>query len=489
LERRESISKKVNRKVLSTVMQENIRRIATFISITPSIPRAVRLSNISQGESEREVLGRVIWRSRVNGTSMESELIERSRDLDDQPWIMTGIRGLIRSQEGSDRSEIQRACVDIVERVSEDQKEAMTEYSNSLRSPASALFAIGVLLPILLATMIPIAGLSTKTIIMLAIFLWFGLPYLILMITEELVLKRPMVTSRQVNLRSSLSFSNSSPLLLVLGSSMTLIGVLSLIFKDLQMVILNGPFPGSDPTYILLSLIGISFAVSGTVISLFSWRISLEEDYEKEGNLVPELLSKIGIQLMEGRSIERSIARGLDTTGQKVPLFGIVDETSGPGISRAVMIARSLSSSGGSSGGKAVKVLSEHITSMRRNERSLKEMIRSNIGQMETTASILAPIMIGVSIGIFELMERSTSSVTGDNIGGITISSGDVTTSGFILFCGVYLLMISIVTTLSIHRLENGTLGGGWKKVPRNLIASSLMFTGGVFISTIMFGG
>jgi hypothetical protein len=119
----------------------------------------------------------------------------------------------------------------------------------------------------------------------------------------------------------------------------------------------------------------------------------------------------------------------------------------------------------------------------------MKEQIRSSIGQMETTSSVFAPVMIGISVGIFDLMGNSSSGVEGGGMIGFSVSPGGLSLTGFILLSGVYLLLLSITTTITMRRLETGRIEGGLRRVPRNLILSSLTFSLGVVISTLILGG
>jgi len=473
-----------------SILQENVRRISTFISITPSIPRAVRMSHVSQSGDEGKVIGSVIWNSRVNGTSIEDELLRTSKNYEDtDPWVHSSIDGLIRAQDGSDPSDIKRSCDLVIRRLGDDIRESMTEYSNSLKSPASALFAIGVLLPILLATMIPIAGLSEKTVVMVGSLLWVGVPYLIMLITVNLVFRRPTIHNDPAGDRKKMDLTLFSLTPLLTGLFL-LTMMFIFILSGVEMPVLHeGPFPDRETSTVLLGLLGASLTAAGGIRMM---TVSGERSREMEKRrtaLVPDLLSEMGSHLMEGRSIEKAVQKGYERIGARPPLLGIIDGKNGDPVSNGTRVASDLSRFGGTFGGTAVKVLSKHLREMERNERSLKEMVRSNIGQMETTATIMAPIMIGTSVGIFELMGRTTSSVDGSTIAGMSLSAGDLTTSGFILLTGVYLLILSVATSVSLYRLEEGALRGGWKKVPRNVLLSSLMFTGGVLISTLLFGG
>jgi hypothetical protein len=147
--------------------------------------------------------------------------------------------------------------------------------------------------------------------------------------------------------------------------------------------------------------------------------------------------------------------------------------------------AREFSRAGKGAGGRAVRAFSRHIKELQDLERDLSSRVRSAVGQMEVTASIFAPLMIGISAGIFTLMDSISSEVPdGMLFGGA--SSSTVGPWQFLLLAGGYLLMLSIATTLTIFRLERGRTDGGWHRVPRRLVQSSLAFTAGTILSSIL---
>jgi hypothetical protein len=106
---------------------------------------------------------------------------------------------------------------------------------------------------------------------------------------------------------------------------------------------------------------------------------------------------------------------------------------------------------------------------------------------MEVTASIFAPLMIGTSAGIFTLVE----SMGGGASTGVLFSSRSMDVMEpwqFLLMTGGYLFTLSIVTNLTIYRLENGRTNGGWHKVPKRLVQSSFAFCLGAVGSSLMIG-
>lgn len=476
----------LNRKVSASAMHDNVRRMASFLSTNPSLPKAARLSHVSQeGEGER-ILGQILWKSRTTGESLEEALLERSRSLDDLA-LESSLEGLISAQSESSLQEVTRTCNAVVERMGEDIKEKMSSYTSSLRGPSTALFGLGVLLPVLLATMIPIAGFSTRTIVMIGFLMWVVVPFLIIRTGRTLVLRRPIVRTNgsDPSTYHFNYFSLSGPLA---GTMVLIAGALHLMdIVDLPLL-LEGPFPDTDSTSVLMLLLGSSAVLCSLTSGFMGKKSEKREKILKEEEKVPDLLSEIGTRVMEGKSFEKALERGMERIKDNPTMMGKVPANGGP-LRNNLTVAREYSRAGSSIGGSSIKALSGHLGEMLRLQASMKEAVRNSIGQMETTSSIFAPLMIGVSVGIFELMGRSTGSMDGGQMIGASMSQGDMTIAGFILLAGVYLLLLSISTTLTMRRLEEGDPTVGWERVPRNLMLSSITFTAGVAGSTLLLGG
>ena len=478
---------------MASAMQDNVRRISSFMSINPSISNATRLSHVSQtGDGER-ALGQVLWMSRTASTGLEQALLRSSRLMDrEDAVIIPAIEGLISAGSESSQDEVRRSSESVVERMNEELKDRMGTYASSLKGPSTALFALGVLLPILLATMIPIAGLSNRTVVMIGSLLWGGVPLMIMFTTGRLVLRRPMLPLSGSDLKNPIKPTLLSVFIMITGMILTIISSMELLLDGAPIIILDGPFPDPDSSCLLALLMGISFLIASGSSMISSEKDRIREKEEEEMGRVPDLLSEIGSQLMEGRSLEIAIVRGFKRIGRVPPLQGRISSLAemdhGP-VLRLTKVSSEFASAGGRAGGRSVKALSKHLKEMGRLERSMKEMVRSSIGQMEITASIFAPIMVGASVGIFRLMDRSATTITGNEMIGTTFSRGDLTVPGFIVLAGVYLIILSLTTTLSMYRLEEGVPHGGWSRVPKNVILASFTFTAGVVVSTLLIGG
>jgi hypothetical protein len=418
---------------------------------------------------------------------LEEALLERSRSLDDLT-LESSLEGLISAQSESSLQEVRSTCNAVVDRMGEDIKEKMTSYSSSLKGPSTALFGLGVLLPVLLATMIPIAGFSTRTVVMIGFLMWILVPFLIIRTGRTLVLRRPIVRAsshKDTHSYDSNPFSLLGP---IIGIIIMIAGSVNLLEIFNLPIILKGPFPDPDSTSVLLFLLGVSVFISSLAWGFIKKKQQRRRELSKEEEKVPDLLSEIGTHLMEGRSFERALERGMERIDYNLTMLGRVPIMGGP-LRNSLTVAREYSRAGSNVGGSSIKALSGHLREMLRLQFSMKEAVRNSVGQMETTSSIFAPIMIGVSVGIFELMGRSAGSVDGGQIIGASMSGGSMTIAGFILLAGVYLLLLSISTTLTMRRLEEGDPAVGWERVPRNLMLSSITFTAGVAGSTLLLGG
>ncbi|MGA1872510.1 MAG: hypothetical protein ACMUHY_02465 [Thermoplasmatota archaeon] len=475
-------------------MHDVVRRISAFLEINPSLPAAVKLTRTSLPQSEQSILGELVWSPFASGRSFDvvyGDFCERWSAR--SPVIGRALKSLGNVERESTEMEVVISARALVARLSEESKALMEGYSRSLSGPATALFGIGVLLPILLATMIPVAGVSGRTAVMIGFVLWIVLPAGILHMGSSLVLKRPCL-GEGIDAEGPGKFSPG-----LLDIVLVIVGALLLLSIPMGVISVTGvpagiAGGGSASAYVLISMLGASFILAGVVgaVTRISRRSLL--GYLAVRDRSPLLLRKLSTFLMEGHSFEFSLKRML--RGEKVgtgmehrPLPGtrLRDGRIPEPLLSYLESSMEFSKAGRGPGGRAVRAFSKHIQELQDLERDLSSRIRSAVGQMEITSSIFAPLMIGASAGIFSLM----GSVKGEAPSGMLFggaSSGTIESWHFLLISAVYLLMLSITTTLTIYRLENGTTKGGWHKVPPRLIQSSVAFTAGVMASSFMIG-
>ena len=482
------------------VMNDAVRRMCAFLEINPSLIKALRDSFTSLPERDRPVLSGLIWEIRGGIRSFEDIFsdfrMEWSRRSGSIGKALRSLEGIMNE---SDRSEVIGTARRTVSELSRDGRASMADYIRSLSLPTSALFALGVLLPVLLATMIPLAGIGGRTAWMVAFLLWVVVPVGITVTGSVLVGRRPMFRSRQnVKRGARFTFDLAAMAGISIGTFLFLISLLD-ILRIVNILDIPGLGFGTIGRYLLL-LWGLSLITAGCVRVASADYRRAELILEEEGDTLPELMRSIGTSIQEGLSYERSLDRAFRDIGVgagegNIPqkeIFGGEGNTGEGVLASQVRVVKEFSRAGPEAGGKAINALASHLSDLRNLEEEMEQKIRSTIGQVEMTASLLAPVMIGSSIGIFKLLEgNSLPDSSGEGVGMMWAGSPGaeaLSSSSFLIISGIYLLLLSISTSLILHRLSKGTPHGGWHRVPPRILISVTSFTLGVLGSSALIG-
>ncbi|MGA1866306.1 MAG: hypothetical protein ACMUFK_02430 [Thermoplasmatota archaeon] len=476
-------------------MHDIVRRLSAFLEINPSLPSAVRLTRTSLPEVDQPMLGELAWAPFTRGRPFNEVYEEFKEEWSERSSLIGRALDSLGSIENeASRNEVALSARALVTRLSEESKTMMEEYSRSLAGPSTALFGIGVLLPILLATMIPVAGITGRTALIIGFVLWVVLPLGIVLLGNSLVLKRPPLGAEHPTAATRRgSFPKPLDVLLMAAGAVLLILSVLVVVTGVELP-LTLPGSGRESLFILLMLMGISALLSGVIGWMSRGPKEAGERFSAVRKRSPVVLRDISSWVMEGRSFESALKRSLskravetDKSYRLLPGHSSGETGLPEPLLSYLGSAREFSRAGGATGGRAIRAFSKHIQELLYLEGDMSARVRSAVGQMEVTSSIFAPIMIGASAGIFNLM----GSVQGEIPEGMIFGGcarGTLEPWHFLLISGGYLLMLSITTTLTIYRLENGTIGGGWHRVPRRMIQSSLAFSFGVLASSYLIG-
>ncbi|MGA1793649.1 MAG: hypothetical protein ACMUHM_06840 [Thermoplasmatota archaeon] len=475
-------------------MHDVVRRLSAFLEINPSLPAAVRMARTSLPLNEQYVLGGLTWGPFTEGRPFDEKFEEFREEWSSRsPVIGRALGSLISAEREASRAEVVVSARSLVSRLSEESKAMMETYSRSLAGPSTALFGMGVLLPILLATMIPVAGISGRTAVLIGFFLWFILPCSIMVMGSSLVMKRPSLGSGNRLKAAKWSPPGAFDLIIITLGLAVMIAACLLVLRRLE---LPAPvqFVDSSSASVLLGMCGVSALLAGLIgwLTRGSYRAGKEHEEVRKGS--PVFLRELSSSLLEGRSFEFALKRALSKTKagaisaiKLLPGATPVEANIPEPLVTYLESAEEFSRAGKGPGGKAVRAFSRHVDEMLDLERDLSSRVRSAVGQMEVTASIFAPLMIGASAGIFRLIGSVQEGTPDGMLFGGGARSG-MEPWNFLLLSAGYLLIMSMVTTLTIHRLEKGATDGGWHKVPKRLVQSSLTFSLGVVTSSIVIG-
>ena len=477
------------------VMYDAVRRMASFLEVTPSLIYSVKYSIQSMAPDDRKVLSCLIWDSRGGGKSFARSYSDFRRGWSERdPLISKALSDLEQAGSEPTHPEVKRSARRTIRELTSGARRKATEYSESLKAPSTGLFAVGVLLPVLLATMIPVAGLGEGTVWMLAILLWFILPGGIMIIGGRLVRKRPLFGVET----SEPSHPTLSLWCMVLSSAGVVLLILfaySIIFET-KIIDPAIPISGKEISYLGL-ILSLALIIGG--FSLFidggaGRRTNTKEDVMKEA---PNLLLELGSRVQEGLSFEASMSRAVSASGENIremrgsvaPPPGVVKVKKPPSwLSHLISASRQFSRAGSEAGGTAIKALGGHIRELNNLKDEMAVKVKSAVGQMEITASLIAPVMIGGSVAIFHLLDSTPVSDGGPLLMMGSPASETIPSTTFILLTGGYLLLLSITTTLVLYRLKNGSEKGGWHLVPTRVLAAAVSYVLGAIGGSFVIG-
>jgi len=493
LSRKEPVDARRLERSEMTSMHDSVRRIASFLEVNPSLISAVKQTYASLPDDRRGPLGDLIWSARAKGGDFSKEY-ERFRAGWDgrDPVVGRALGDLQMAEREPTVMEVAMSARRAMDDLTEAVRLEMSRYVGSLQGPTTALFAIGVLLPVLLATMIPLAGLGRSSMVMIGAFLWVGVPLSIVHFGGRIIDRRPMYKGVRAS-HARRPRPGVTALEAAGGAAGCLLSIVSASHLatslDLPLAL---PGLGSDDTALIMLMWGIALLGSSLLHALSRASIAQEIRSKEIGRRIPPLLQSLAAGVSDGLSFEGALKRTLAADGSFLagavavfPGMTTDPEVRDPELDNVLKAARHFSRAGSEAGGRALRALANHHRNVITLEEELVQRIDSSVGQMEVTASLFAPLMIGASVGIFDLLEPDRLSE------GLSLLGGGASTMGttpFILISGVYLMLLSASSSMTISRLRSGRASGGWAKVPFNLVRAMASFTAGIVLSSMIIG-
>ncbi|QLH74013.1 MAG: hypothetical protein HPY73_00120 [Methanomassiliicoccales archaeon] len=392
---------------MSMLLSPSIERAVSYASEHGDGPLSTRLRSVCWEAA-------VAWSSDV-GTGLvqfSSSLSEEVRDL------KLSLQMIMTAATERSRIGLERLLEKANHLVVQGTKERMDRYVNSLSFPTMVLFAFGVLLPVMLFSLVP-------------------------MLDMKLMMGDPRAVS-------SIGSEQAAFLMLVIFPTCTFLFARSTLIKHPMRKQFG---PSSIETRSILFMVALAFFIGVTTYSMKIYRPYLtvflvaivpsifaytkfikverasKEALRSEKELVMALF-QVGNYMLSGSSMESALlttSRSIRSESFKKMVSEIMHrlQTEGLTMEQAfrsckvlsnvssltrnafLTVARSSSLDPRSSGMIAVN-LAKYISELRESERKGRERIRSVIEMMSYTSMLFAPIVIGVTGSLYELVSGIT---------------------------------------------------------------------------------
>ncbi len=353
------------------------------------------------------------------------------------------------------------------------KKKLVESFAASLGTPATILFALGILLPMIIGSLLPmmtIGGLdidlaSTQTtssdqaswtggFILSVLLMDVVFPVIAFVYARSILARRPGVHTVSQGEKHENRARRASVSLLVMVS-FAVLSYLTLTYLT---------FWGIEASLAaLLFLLGTGLGIGYYLYGPREGSALSVESLERLEDQMPDMLFQLGSRLSEGQALERAmedVARSMDGTEMGEFLARAVGrmKRSGQALSVAILSpdegilvsypSRKLfgtmklvidsAEKDPQAAGRTMISMSNHMRDLANTDREMRLRLRSTVDSMRSTALLFAPVIMGVTIGLYSLLGRTFGDVNGGDIIPVPL---------FIMLIGVY-LMFSVATII-----------------------------------------
>lgn len=454
-------------------LPETVNYMTMSLRVNPSLSKAITFASENADEPISTSLKKVIWRVYMNeNTTLEDSFLkfayrwgEWNRHLKRSLYAVRS--SLLEKTEDGFRNSLERANKLIIEGTKQDMK----KFSESLRTPTTVLFALGILLPLIIGAMLPMMALAGLDISALTTEVpesesYFSLPFLIILMNGVFPLIAFIysyhIVGQKPGMKSPLKFESEvrkrphlimSAILLVVG--LLLISFGEQFFKEYM------PIP-----YFFVVVIPISYYFLVTSVPEKKKREKLMK-MEKE---FPNLLFQLGSRIAEGLSLERAFLKSTDTLKDaeitqlvnkinksikmshqslESSLFGeegILKEHPSRSIRSTMKTVIKISEKDPETAGKSIMRIANYKEELQQLDEEMKNMLSKNIQMMKGTALIFAPFTMGILASLYYMLEDIFT-----GLGSVEL----VSPVAFSSVMGVYLLLMGAVITYFTKSIES----------------------------------
>ncbi|MFO8109168.1 MAG: hypothetical protein R6U17_01400 [Thermoplasmata archaeon] len=442
---------------------EGINYMTMSMRAHPSLHNAILFAANNVDEPLASRLKKAIWEVYLRQrSSLEDSIIALAGEWgewnDDLKRSLYVIRSSVleNTQEGLEAT-LQRAN-DI---ITTGTKQKIRDFSNSLKTPTTILFALGILLPLIIGAMMPMmtlggldltsiyqeqaeqtGGLKLAHVVLLMNIL---IPFGAFVYSYKILINRPGTTVLP-------SMDTDEKTAYYIPSAILVSGLILVWLFRTQLEFLM-PLP-----WIWAPVLAVSYYLISSSWKQRKQRMEILE-LEKE---FPDALFQLGSRMAEGKSLEKSIEEtGKSMSGSKAgnlfknittltrlkrmplkdALFGnkgILNSHPSRTIKASMKSVISVSQKSPPSAGTIILQNSEYLKDMQEMEKDIRSELVQSVEMMEATSMFFAPVVMGIIVALYSMLYRVFMDISGQGI---------ITPYEFTLVIAGYLLTMSAVIT------------------------------------------
>ncbi len=447
---------------------EAVNYLAMALRLNPSLDRAIAFAAASADEPVASRLRKVLWNVLMRSPpGVEDAFLEFARDWTQGDEELKQSLFTLRASSLERSDETREAALDKARDVAfSGTQRRMRDYADSLRAPTTALFALGVLLPMMIGAMLPLlslGGLGSGTVgtggmagpdpWLTVIALDVAFPAALAGFAWHVLGRRP----------GTLAAPEVGPTMASRRVSVGVAAICGLVGVGLALLPL-GPLAPLLPAFALASSLA-------TFLLLQYRGPKRERDAVKRlEREVPDALFLLGNRIAEGQPLETALVSVADSmAGSPASAFfrrieqalrlshgsvgdilfggeGVVATVPSRAVRGAMRLVVEASGKDPIGAGRAIVDLSNHLRELLHLDREVRRELGSVVDAMRSTAMFFGPLVLGVTAGMYVLLARAFAGIV----------SFSLSPSLFIAAVGVYLMFAVVAIVYFTTGIEHG---------------------------------
>lgn len=494
-------------------MVDAVSYMAMSMRLTPSMHQAVLFAARNVGDPLAARLRRVIVDVELRKfESLEDAFMDLARTYDPgNEEFQQALRSLRTAELGGTIDGVERALDRATSTVFEGSRRRVKEFADGLQRPVFVLFSLGVVLPLMVGSMLPLmsatgvgGSLWAAILLMDVIF-----PILFVLTARRILARRPLIRRAVPVREDGDGRTRRMVIALVVGGALVVLGVFCTQIAadatsaqaELDAALADGTIVGMDPVHRaelearassaegdpltalastlgpLPVLWGVAAAVAIYYLPALRGPRMRRKEVESVEDSLPDALFQIGSRIADGMPLEPAIqrtARSMDGEpiaallrkvlahmtlkrtsptealfGRGGALVGFPSENVSASLKTIVQMVRK----DVSGAGRAIVAVSDHMRDLRKVDREVASQLRPVTEMMRSTATLFAPIILGITSALYLVVARLAPSLPTSS--GAAVAA-PIPSGVFILVLGVFVLAMVAATMHFTSRLASG---------------------------------
>ncbi len=434
---------------------------------------------------------RMVWNVHTKGSSLPEDFVEYARKWrgrnDGFEEALQRFSEAAKLGRGEDPSSL-------ISPVHAHTRRKLKGYLSSLKTPINVVFALGIALPVMIASILPMSSLALAAPVGIggeqtgggsalspavgAVILDVIFPLGMLLYCKEVLSKRPFSSSH----RLPLSLRDMSALLVAVVTVVLGVAIASWLLEVT-------PFNSLLVLLFASSVMGLAMLFAGRMMNRTTRQGSREDVWEGLESLGDFLLAGESLETallktaerMEGTELAGRIAndiflvsRGTTNAGETLTSESAIQGDPALGLNLKVVV--DITHKDGPLAGTVAKRIASDLREISGMEADARDEMKSIVQTVNSTLTFFSPMVLGITASMFLLMEAHFS------------GSGSMTSAAFVLILGTLLCCNLAVANYFTEGLQGGDLRTAFSRTGKGLLVAMPLYSLSFLCASYFFG-